>query len=72
MSAFVAFARSGNLSNPRMPRWKPYDNVDRATMTINEKCQLVSDFLGADRRANMELGQQPTNLVFGTLFRYSD
>ncbi len=72
MSAFVAFARTGNPSNPRMPQWKPYDAVDRATMTVNEKCELVNDFLGTDRRTNMELGQQPTNLVFGTLFRYSE
>jgi hypothetical protein len=41
-------------------------------MTIDEKCESVNDFLGSDRRANTALGQQPTNLVFGTLFRYSE
>jgi len=73
MSAFVAFARTGNPNNARLPQWKPYDKADRATMTINEKCQLVNDFLGADRRANRELGQQPTYLVSGgPLFRYAE
>jgi para-nitrobenzyl esterase len=73
MSAFVAFARTGNPDNPRLPQWKPYDTADRATMTINEKCQLVNDFRGADRQANLDLGQQPTYLVTGgPLFRYGE
>jgi para-nitrobenzyl esterase len=73
MSAFIAFARTGNPNNPRLPPWKPYDAADRATMTINEKCLLVDDYLGADRRANLQLGQRPTyRLTGGPLFSYSE
>ena len=43
-AAWAAFARTGNPSNPYMPAWKPYDNVDRYTMSIDVECKLVSDY----------------------------
>lgn len=59
MSAFVAFARTGNPNNPRLPEWKPYDTTTRATMTFNVKCELVNDFRGADRLASADLRLDP-------------
>lgn len=70
MSAFVAFARTGNPNNPRMPEWKPYDAVTRATMTVDVKCQVVNDFHGADRVASSELRLDPYNR--SALMTYKD
>jgi para-nitrobenzyl esterase len=73
MSALVAFARSGKPDNARMPRWKPYDTTARATMTLDERCRLVNDFRGGDRRASAGLvmqGQESYRLLAGPLFRY--
>ncbi|HSV82024.1 MAG TPA: carboxylesterase family protein [Ramlibacter sp.] len=73
MAAFVAFARSGNPNNPRMPDWKPYDTAARATMVIDEKCQLVNDFRGADRIGSAGLLHQDSyQIQRGPLFRYSE
>ena len=55
MAAFVAFARTGNPNNPRMPAWQAYDAVTRATMTVDLQCRVVNDFHGADRRACLGL-----------------
>lgn len=70
MSAFVAFARTGNPNNPRMPEWKPYDAARRATMTIDTNCRPVDDFRGADRLAGSELRLDPFNRA--ALFTYKD
>jgi para-nitrobenzyl esterase len=70
MTAFVAFARTGNPNNARMPEWKPYDPTTRATMTIDVKCQAVNDFHGADRLAGSELKLDPYNRA--ALFTYKD
>jgi para-nitrobenzyl esterase len=74
MSAFVAFARTGDPSNSRMPAWKPYDIDDRATMVVDEQCRLVNDFHGEGRVASETLcvGVPPTTLLRGPLFRTSD
>ena len=61
MAAFVAFARSGNPANPRMPEWKPYDAATRTSMTIDVTCQAVNDFRGADRLATLNLTLDPFN-----------
>lgn len=70
MSAFMAFARTGNPNNPRMPEWKPFDAATRATMTIDNKCQLVNDFRGADRVAGSQVRLDPFNRA--ALFTYKD
>ena len=70
MASFVAFARTGNPNNPRMPEWKPYDTATRATMTIDVKCNAVNDFHGADRVAGSELRLDPFNRA--ALFTYKD
>lgn len=70
MAAFVAFARTGNPNNPRMPAWRPYDSETRATMTIDLQCQVVNDFHGADRRASSALALDPFNRA--ALMTYRD
>lgn len=70
MAAFVAFARTGNPGNPRMPIWRPFDASTRATMTINQECRLVDDYLGADRRAGADLLMDP--LHRDALIRYRE
>jgi para-nitrobenzyl esterase len=73
MSAFVAFARTGNPNNARMPNWEPYDSSGRATMVVNEKPKLEHDYLGGDRRASAELGDQSVyQIITGPLFRYTE
>ncbi|MEY4138556.1 MAG: hypothetical protein RLZZ371_738 [Pseudomonadota bacterium] len=61
MAAFVAFARTGNPSNPRMPAWKPYDAITRTSMKIDVSCEAVDDYLGADRVATAHLTLDPFN-----------
>jgi para-nitrobenzyl esterase len=70
MAAFVAFARTGNPNNPRMPAWMPYDTATRATMTVDVTCQAVDDFRGADRVAGAQLRLDPFNR--DVLFTYMD
>lgn len=61
MAAFVAFARSGNPNNARMPEWKPYNRLTRATMTVDVTCQTIDDFHGADRIAGSQLRLEAYN-----------
>ena len=61
MSAFVAFAHTGNPDNSRMPQWLPYDLTRRPTMTIDVECKLVDDYRGADRIASSKLRMDPFN-----------
>jgi para-nitrobenzyl esterase len=55
MSAYVAFARTGNPNNPRLPEWKPYNAQTRPTMTFNVVCEAIDDFRGGDRIASADL-----------------
>jgi para-nitrobenzyl esterase len=68
MTAFVAFAQTGNPANPRLPEWRPYDTAARTTMTLNVQCEAVGDFRGADRRASVDLRLDPFRRP---LLRYS-
>ena len=61
MAAFVAFARTGNPANPRMPAWQPYDATTRTSMKIDLTCEAVNDFRGADRVAMSHLTLDPFN-----------
>ncbi|MDF0545831.1 carboxylesterase family protein [Sphingobium sp. H39-3-25] len=50
MSAYVAFARSGDPNNRLLPRWDAYENTKRATMTLDRTCKLIPGFHENDRR----------------------
>jgi len=43
-SAWAAFARTGNPSNPYMPVWKPYNTETRYTMCVDIESELVSKY----------------------------
>ncbi len=73
MSAIMAFARTGNPDNTRMPHWKAYDTANRATMVIDTQPLLVEDHLGNDRRASAALGCPSVfQVARGPLFRHGD
>jgi para-nitrobenzyl esterase len=42
-SAFVAFAKTGNPSNPTIPKWSPYEASQRAVMIFGAEPHLVND-----------------------------
>jgi para-nitrobenzyl esterase len=42
-AAWVAFARSGNPSTPKLPKWPAYSAVSRDTMLFNDDCRVQSD-----------------------------
>jgi len=60
MSAFAAFARTGDPNNPRIPEWRPYDTARRTTMVIGRPCRAVDDWRGGDRRTSAMLPLQTT------------
>ena len=42
-AAWVAFARTGNPSVSRLPKWSPYPAAARETMLFNDECHLEKD-----------------------------
>ena len=46
----IGFARTGNPNVGKLPEWRPYDAVDRATMVWNDYSQVVSDPIARQRR----------------------
>ena len=42
MRTYLAFARTGNPNNERLPDWPTYDASDRAVMTLNHHCEVVN------------------------------
>jgi para-nitrobenzyl esterase len=46
---WIAFARSGDPNNPRVPRWPAYDLDTRPVMVFDETPALVDDARGAQR-----------------------
>jgi len=46
---WIAFARTGNPNNPRIPAWPPYDLEDRPVMVLDESPEVVNDARGAQR-----------------------
>lgn len=72
-SAFVAFARTGNPNNPRMPAWQPYDSARRTSMVIDVQCRSADDYHSAARSASARLPvlDGPT-LNRGLLYDYAE
>lgn len=46
---WIAFARTGNPNNPRIPEWPPYNVDSRPVMVLDESPELVNDARGAQR-----------------------
>src|SRR4029077_2837987 len=51
MGAWTAFARTDVPAADDLPAWKPYDEVSRATMILDNDCRLENDPRKADRLA---------------------
>lgn len=49
METWVAFARTGNPNNSRLPFWAPYDETDRTTMIFDNECGPLNDPKCEDR-----------------------
>jgi para-nitrobenzyl esterase len=49
--AWVAFARTGNPSHSLLPNWQAFDTKQRATMILDNECEVVTDPHGEERRA---------------------
>jgi para-nitrobenzyl esterase len=45
----VAFARSGNPNNPKIPNWPAYTSTTRATMSFDDECRVENDPDRAER-----------------------
>jgi para-nitrobenzyl esterase len=58
--AWVAFARTGNPSHSLLPDWPAFTTTKRATMILNDQCEVVDDPHGDERRALLavERGQE--------------
>jgi para-nitrobenzyl esterase len=46
---WIAFARTGNPNNPKLPEWLPYDLTSRPVMVLDETPEVVNDARGAQR-----------------------
>ncbi|ANQ27784.1 carboxylesterase [Vibrio natriegens] len=70
MSAFVAFARTGNPNNPRLPHWDPYNSDTKVSMSMNANPQAVSNWRGEGREAVEDLVIDPFNRA--SLYSYKE
>jgi para-nitrobenzyl esterase len=48
---WIAFARTGNPNNPKMPHWHEFNTKKRATMVIDNESKVVNDPLREQRIA---------------------
>ena len=49
--AWIAFARTGNPSTPKLPPWTKYNSTDRPTMVFNTQSAVVNDPIRDQRLA---------------------
>ena len=52
--AWLALARTGNPSIPKLPAWPPYDAGKRATMVFDDVSAVAEDPIGAERAVMFE------------------
>jgi len=64
-STWVAFARTGNPNNPKVPHWAPYDLQNRPVMVINDAWKLENDPLKETREAIADLRTRTPGGMFG-------
>ena len=50
-SAWAGFARTGNPSHEGLPKWPPFNTKQRATMILDNKCEVANDPNGEERQA---------------------
>ncbi|MEO6378809.1 MAG: carboxylesterase family protein [Caulobacteraceae bacterium] len=46
---WIAFARTGDPNNPRLPQWPAFDPARRTTMIFDRQCRVAEDPDGKDR-----------------------
>lgn len=49
-STYIAFARTGNPNNPKIPHWPAYDLKSRSNMVFDLPSRVIDDPRGAERR----------------------
>jgi para-nitrobenzyl esterase len=47
--AWIAFARTGNPSTPKLPRWTPFNSTDRPTMVFDNESRVENDPIRHER-----------------------
>ena len=47
--AWIAFARTGNPSTPKLPRWTPFNSTDRPTMVFDNESRIENDPIRHER-----------------------
>ena len=52
---WIAFARTGRPSHPKLPDWPAYDVASRATMVLDSECQVAHDPRADGRKLWQEL-----------------
>ncbi len=58
MATYVAFARTGNPNNKRLPVWKPLSGPGGIAMRLGSAPRAVADFQGTERRTMEALPRQ--------------
>jgi para-nitrobenzyl esterase len=59
--AWLAFARTGNPSHPRIPKWPAYNATERSTMHMNNEWRVMTD---PDREERLALAPLPRLPMF--------
>jgi len=49
--AWAAFARTGNPNHKGLPKWPAFNTTERATMILDNHCEVVNDPYRAERLA---------------------
>jgi len=69
---WVAFARTGNPNNPKIPFWPAFNPETRPTMIIDDEFNVVNDPLRDMRIAVRRLRDKRISGATESLLRYGD